>query len=324
MHGHVEKILIHRGRPIHAGEIDFIRNLIASNPDDHRTTLSRSICRAWNWTQPNGQPKDMVCRGLLLRLEAEGFIRLSPRQSAAVGRHYRTPEPILVDQSPIETDIAGLAPIDIRQVRRTPFEGIHEALLAQFHYLGYARPVGEHLKYLAFAKGRPVACLTWSSAASKRGCTVDRREAEGLYDSGREPTIFRLLEMDQQIQALKDSLAPSKQNSTNSSRSPSSDGPEVTRKKCAPTGRKPDAQKGHEGKHRELLPVEQMDHVYDRYPDQCEKCSLHLEPGSAKETSAPFQHQTFEVPENEPFKTEVRHHHASRYRQPVYLLACLR
>ena len=166
----MEKILIHRGRPIHAGEIDFIRNLITSNPDDHRTGLSRRVCQAWNWTQPNGQPKDMVCRGLLLRLEAEGFIRLPPRQSAAGGRHCRTPEPILVDQSPIETDIAGLDPIDILQVRRTPFEGTHDTLLAQFHYLGYARPVGEHLKYLAFAKGRPVACLTWSSAPRHIGC----------------------------------------------------------------------------------------------------------------------------------------------------------
>ena len=32
------------------------------------------------------------------------------------------------------------------------------------HYLGYSRPVGEHLKYLILAGERPVACLAWSSA----------------------------------------------------------------------------------------------------------------------------------------------------------------
>lgn len=170
MHGRVETILVHRGRPINAGDIRLIRNLIKNNPDDHRTALSLKICQAWNWTQPNGQPKDMVCRGLLLRLESEGHIELPPRQSAAGGRHYGTPEPILVDQSPIQADIAGIVPINIRQVRRTPFERIHDALVAQFHYLGYARPVGEHLKYLAFAKGRLVACLTWSSAPRHIGC----------------------------------------------------------------------------------------------------------------------------------------------------------
>lgn len=170
MHGGMETILIHRGRAIQRGEIDLIRNLIVSNPDDHRTALSRKICQAWNWTQPNGQLKDMVCRGLLLRLEAEGFIKLPPRQSAAGGRGCRTLQPLLVDQSPMQTDMAGLAGIDMRQVRRTPFEKLHDTLLAQFHYLGYTRPVGEHLKYLAFAKDRPIACLTWSSAPRHIGC----------------------------------------------------------------------------------------------------------------------------------------------------------
>jgi hypothetical protein len=36
--------------------------------------------------------------------------------------------------------------------------------VANHHYLGYTRPVGEHLKYLVHAGDRPVACLAWSSA----------------------------------------------------------------------------------------------------------------------------------------------------------------
>jgi hypothetical protein len=170
MHGRVEAILVYRGRPITTGDIDFIRDLIERNPDDHRTALSRRICQVWNWTQPNGYPKDMVCRGLMLRLEAQGYIKLPSRQSAAGGRHCVAPEPVTVDQSPIGTDISSLAPISILQVRHTPLERLHDGLLAQFHYLGYARPVGEHLKYLAFANGRPLACLTWSSAPRHIGC----------------------------------------------------------------------------------------------------------------------------------------------------------
>jgi Druantia protein DruA len=170
MYGGMGTILTYRGRPICTGEIDFIRNLIENNPDDHRTALSRRICKAWNWTQHNGQLKDMVCRGLLLRLEAEGYIALPAKQSAAGGRHSKTPEPLSVDQSPIQTEIGSLVPIDICQVRRTSFERLHDALLAQFHYLGYAQPVGEHLKYLAFVNGGPVACLAWSSAPRHIGC----------------------------------------------------------------------------------------------------------------------------------------------------------
>jgi hypothetical protein len=37
-------------------------------------------------------------------------------------------------------------------------------LIEQYHYLGYCQPVGEQLKYIVFAKGRPIACLAWSSA----------------------------------------------------------------------------------------------------------------------------------------------------------------
>ena len=37
-------------------------------------------------------------------------------------------------------------------------------LMEEFHYLRYEQPVGEHLKYLVWAQGRPVACLAWSSA----------------------------------------------------------------------------------------------------------------------------------------------------------------
>jgi transposase len=113
--------------------------------------------------------------------------------------------------------------------------------------------------------------------------------------------------MDRKIQALTNTPATPTQNSTNSSKPPSSDGPEVTRKKSTPTGRKAGAQDGHEGKHRELLPAGQMDYVFDRYPYRCEKCSLHLNPDSAKQTSDPIRHQTFEV-EIKPVKTEIRYH----------------
>jgi hypothetical protein len=35
--------------------------------------------------------------------------------------------------------------------------------------LGYEQPVGEHLKYVVWAQGRPIACLAWSSAPRHLG-----------------------------------------------------------------------------------------------------------------------------------------------------------
>jgi hypothetical protein len=41
--------------------------------------------------------------------------------------------------------------------------------MEQHHYLGYTQPVGEHLKYMVFANGRPIACAAWSSAPRHLG-----------------------------------------------------------------------------------------------------------------------------------------------------------
>jgi len=41
--------------------------------------------------------------------------------------------------------------------------------MEQHHYLGYERGVGEHVKYLAWGQGRPIACLAWSSAPRHLG-----------------------------------------------------------------------------------------------------------------------------------------------------------
>ena len=75
-----------------------------------------------------------------------------------------------VDRTLLQIGLKHLNPIVLRQVRRTEFDKLHDGLIAQFHYLGYAQPVGEHLKYVAFAHGSPVACLTWASVPRHIGC----------------------------------------------------------------------------------------------------------------------------------------------------------
>lgn len=168
----MDTILNYRSRSITRQDICFIRGLIAANPDYNRTALSREICRAWAWVQPNGYPKEMICRGLLLELERDGYIVLPPRQSVPrdPGSYRKQPALVQVDQTPLQTDLKHVKSIALRQVRRTEFEKLHDGLIAQFHYLGYTQPVGEHLKYLAFVNERPIACLAWSSVARHIGC----------------------------------------------------------------------------------------------------------------------------------------------------------
>jgi hypothetical protein len=162
----------YRGKVFGPREIQEIREVIAAHRERSRWFISRELCRRWGWTQPNGVLKDMICRGLLLRLEAQGLIELPPR--GKIPPYHLSPrkKPALVevDQSLVEGKLSDLRPIELLQVRRTPLQKLYNSLIEQYHYLGYTRPVGEHLEYLAFAQGRVVACLGWCSAPRHIGC----------------------------------------------------------------------------------------------------------------------------------------------------------
>ena len=161
----------YRGRTVTAAEIVFIGELIAAHPGMSRRRLSSKLCEAWEWNQANGAPRDMVCRGLLLMLDRAGEIELPPVRFTPrnpLARRER-PQPALLDETPITGPLGELGPLQLQQVRRTAQEPLFNSLMEHHHYLGYEQPVGEHLKYLVWARQRPVACLAWSSAPRHLG-----------------------------------------------------------------------------------------------------------------------------------------------------------
>lgn len=97
------------------------------------------------------------------------------------------------------------------------------------------------------------------------------------------------------------------QNSSNSSKPPSTDKPgsRPPRKSKNKQQRKRGGQPGHRGSHRVLLPPDQVTHVVDHYPDQCENCWKEL-PRIAD--SDPERYQVTELPPIKPETTEHRGH----------------
>jgi hypothetical protein len=164
--------LKYRGRVVTSADVAFIRQLIADHPTASRRALSQKLCEAWDWKQPNGQLRDMVCRGLMLALHRAGHIRLPAVKRTPANPLAQRSQPgvVEVDRTPLRDRLHALPPLRVEQVRRTIREPLFNSLLAQHHYLGYTRPVGEHLKYLVFAEDRPVACVAWSSAPRHLGC----------------------------------------------------------------------------------------------------------------------------------------------------------
>jgi transposase len=97
------------------------------------------------------------------------------------------------------------------------------------------------------------------------------------------------------------------QNSSNSSKPPSTDNPgsRPARKSKNQQKRKRGGQPGHRGSHRILLPPDQVGRVIDHYPDQCENCWKDL---PHTPDSDPERYQVTELPPVKPETTEHRGH----------------
>lgn len=163
--------LKYRGRVVSSEDIVYIRELIAAHPRASRRKLSQKLCEAWQWKQANGALRDMICRGLLLMLDRAGQIELPAVRFVPHNPLVRRqrPAPVFVDSTPLEGRLQELWPVEIEQVRRTDQEPLFNSLMEQYHYLAYEQPVGEQLKFLVRAQGRPIACLAWSSAPRHLG-----------------------------------------------------------------------------------------------------------------------------------------------------------
>ena len=126
----MEEWIRYRGKNYTLREIDEIREILIAYPERSRRFISQEICRRWGWRQPNGVLKDMICRGLLLQLEAQGYIELPARKKNPLNplsRHQK-PQIVEVDQRPCTGKLSDLRPVELVAVRRTPWEKLYQGV----------------------------------------------------------------------------------------------------------------------------------------------------------------------------------------------------
>jgi transposase len=122
-----------------------------------------------------------------------------------------------------------------------------------------------------------------------------RRQVEEIAKQQQQ-----IADAEQQIADLERQLALRKQNSTNSSKPPSSDGlagEPRQRGRRKKSRRKAGGQPGHRGAHRPLAPIERVDEVRPVLPEQCQHCG-HLLPAQVEQvqtTGAVQRHQVTEL-----------------------------
>src|SRR5215211_2568429 len=123
--------------------------------------------------------------------------------------------------------------------------------------------------------------------------------------AGLREQVAPIYDLKAEISELRERLW---QNSSNSSKPPSSDPPSYQPKpRREPKGRKQGGQPGHQGSTRKLLPVEEVDHIAELRPAACAGCGRKLR-GSDPQ---PERHQVSEVPVVRAEVTEY-HRHALR------------
>jgi transposase len=119
----------------------------------------------------------------------------------------------------------------------------------------------------------------------------------------------QLAEQAKRIADLERQLALKQQNSTVTSKPPSSDGlagRQRARGRRVKGRRKAGGQPGHPGRHRELVPVDRVNAMVDLVPGRCRHCArrLHARHGSGE----PRRHQITELPAIAAHITEYRCH----------------
>jgi len=120
-----------------------------------------------------------------------------------------------------------------------------------------------------------------------------------------------IADAEKQIAELEQQLALRRLNSTNSSKPPSSDGlagdqrPRGAKRKSP---RKPGAQPGHAGHHRQLVPTAEVNAVEVLLPSQCGHCGgkLPQNPRTVQTQVEPRRHQVTELPPIQPHITEYQ------------------
>jgi transposase len=160
---------------------------------------------------------------------------------------------------------------------------------------------------------------------------VERAEAEGIYEQGKQVVVEVLLALSAQnerltaqVEALTTRVArqeeriaqlerKTKRSSRDSSQPPSQDPPgNSPRRDKDPSGRKQGAQPGHEGKGRPLLPAWAVDEFVDHWPSAC-GCGHVFGEGELVAAGEPARHQVEELP---PVQVIVTEHRCQRVRCP--------
>ena len=138
--------------------------------------LGHTVCEHLNWLTPGGNHRIQTCLNALEEMEAAGLFQLPEKQTRP---KTATQKPIQwsehsAPQPTIEGAVGQFTDIRIEPVTEPEAIKRFNEHIDRYHYLGYRRPIGNHLRYFIIGRDaqgeRLLGCLLFAFAVNTLGC----------------------------------------------------------------------------------------------------------------------------------------------------------
>jgi len=161
-------VLVQCGRSFSQEEIEGICETVKLLPKLAPTELAATLCEHLGWYTAAGGLKTDACEKLLVKLEAQGLLRVA-KKSRYTRREQRIEITRCSDpRAVIHRSLQGLGALRVE-----PVEGQEQKLfneyIQRYHPLGYRQPIGYQMRYFITTDRGMLGCLLFSGAAKSLG-----------------------------------------------------------------------------------------------------------------------------------------------------------
>ena len=154
-------------------QIDLIKQTVEMFTSLSRRELVRTVCELLSWHTPTGALRIHWCEGVLEALEGAGALRLPDkdlRKQRVAQRPIKWTARTL-QPAPIEAPLAALMPVRVALVSGAAEVCEWNEWVDRYHYLGYRRPLGPHLRYFILdGASRKLGALLFSYGMRQVSC----------------------------------------------------------------------------------------------------------------------------------------------------------
>ncbi len=153
-------------------QLAHIQETVKTFPALSRRELGHTICENLRWTTPKGAHRIQLCLGALAEMEQIGLIKLPAKRKQKKTSQKPIPWTNRTQEQPrIEVSLDHLTPLHMQKVTGKEEIALWNEFVDRYHYLGYRRPMGAHLRYFIVAKDhRLLGCLSFAFAVKSLAC----------------------------------------------------------------------------------------------------------------------------------------------------------